>query len=402
MKEQNPLPGLTLLFLVLLSLGAAQAQGLSKFDRIPGLGNGSILTPTDGRAQQDETPALFPPETLPQVQYMEIDLGGRRANDISESGHIVGNEELASGIRHAAYWLSARSEPIDLGTLPGLGSVAEAISSRREIVGYVFNDDSSVEQPVFWANPGSTPVELPDLPAGLLSEVYDINSSGKIVGQFFSADFSLEEAVVWPNSNAAPVYLRQLSDEFPHSAASGINASGRILGDSCDAEFVECHAVFWATRTSAPVALASPGEDFIYTDIDLPGHAINGAGNMVAHAYTADFSAFRAVFWASSSSPAVILSGLGDFTNTFAEAINDNGQIVGTGYNEDFSKERPFIWPNFTSAPIDLSTFFPAGSNWDLDSLFTAAINNRGEIVGSGLFKDGTVHNFVLVPVHGH
>jgi uncharacterized membrane protein len=342
------------------------------------------------------------PQAPPQVRYMVIELGGRRANDISESGQIVGNEQFPSGIRHAAFWPSSRSAPIDLGTLPGLGSVAESINPRREIVGYAFNEDSSVERPLFWASANNAPVELPGLPAGLLSEVYDINPPGHIVGQFFSTDFSVEEAVFWPNSNAAPVYLRQLSDQFPHSAASGINPSGNILGDGCDADFVECHAVFWTTSTSTPVALASPGGEFIYTDIDLPGHQINGAGNIVGHAYNADFSADRAVFWASSLSPAVVLSTVGEFTNAFAAGISDNGQIVGTGYNEDFSKQRPFIWPNSTSQAIDLSTFFPSGSNWDLDSLFTVTVNNRGEIIGSGLFNDGTVHNFVMIPVHGH
>jgi hypothetical protein len=37
-----------------------------------------------------------------------------------------------------------------------------------------------------------------------------------------------------------------------------------------------------------------------------------------------------------------------------------------------------------------------------LDSTYAIAVNNRGEIVGSGLFKDRTEHNFVLIPVHGH
>ena len=199
---------------------------------------------------------------------MVIELGGRRANDISQSGQIVGNKEFAPGLRHAAFWPSSRSAPIDLGTLPGLNSIAVGINPRREIVGYAFSEDFSVERPLFWASPNSAPVELPGLPAGLSSEVYDINPSGKIVGQFFSADFSVERAVFWPNSNAAPVYLRQLSDEFPHSGASSINASGNILGDACDADFVECHATFWATSTSTPVALASPGGEFIYTDFD--------------------------------------------------------------------------------------------------------------------------------------
>jgi len=341
------------------------------------------------------------PQAPPQVQYVVIELGGRRANDISESGQIVGQGDFA-GLRHAAFWASSQSAPIDLCTLPGLRSTAVGMNPRREIVGFAFNADFSVERPLFWASPNSAPVELSGLPAGLLAEVYDLNASGQIVGQFYSTDFSVDRAVLWPSSNAAPIYLPQLSENLPLSGAAGINASGNILGDSCAADFVECHATFWATSASTPVALASPGGDFIYTDFILPGHAINGSGNMVGFARNADFSAERAVFWASSSSPAVILSTAGEFTNAVAAGISDNGQIVGSGYNEDFSKQHPFLWPSATSQGIDLTTFFPAGSNWDLDSLFAVTVNNRGEIVGSGLFKDGTVHNFVLIPVHGH
>ena len=338
----------------------------------------------------------------PQVQYMVIELGGRRANNISESGQVVGNKDFAPGLRHAAFWPSSQSAPIDLGTFPGLSSTAVGINPRREIAGYAFNEDFSVELPLFWASPNSAPVELPGLPAGLSSEVYDLNPSGKIVGQFYSPDFSVDRAVLWPSSNAAPVYLPQLSENLPLSGAASINASGNILGDSCAADFVECHAVSWVSSTSSPVALASPGGEFIYTDFVLPGHAINGAGNMVGYARNADFSAERAVFWPSSSSPAVILSTAGEFTNTVAAGISDNGQIVGSGYNEDFSRQHPFLWPSATSQGIDLTTFFPAGSSWDLDSLFAVTVNDRGEIVGSGLFTDGTVHNFVLIPVHGH
>ena len=342
------------------------------------------------------------PQAPPQVQYMVIELGGRRANDISGSGQIVGNKEFPLGGRHAAFWPSSHSAPIDLGTLPSLRSTAVGFNPRREIVGYAFNEDVSVERPLFWASPNSAPVELPGLPAGLLSEVYDINPSGQIVGQFFSAGFSVEQAVFWPNSSAAPVYLPQLSDEFPHSGAFDINASGNIFGDACDADFIECHAVSWVSSTSTPVALASPGGEFIYTDFLLPGHGINNAGNMVGYAYTPGFAALRAVLWASSSSRAVILSTAGEFTNAVAAGVSDNGQIVGSGYNEDFSRQRPFLWPSATSQGIDLTTFFPAGSNWDLDNMFAVTVNNRGEIVGGGLFTDGTVHNFVLIPVHGH
>ena len=398
MNNRSLLTKLTVLVAVLLTLGAARVQA----DTLPPFHIGFAPTQTDGAAQQNQAATPSTPQAPPHVQYMVIELGGRRANDISESGQIVGSKVSAPEPIHAAFWASSRSAPIDLGTLNGLNSVALAMNPRREMVGYAFNQDMSVDRPLFWASPNSAPVELPGLPAGLQSEVYGINPRGQIVGQFFSADFSVQQAVFWPNSNAAPVYLPQLSGEFPHGAAQSINASGKIFGDACDADFVECHAVTWANSTSTPVALASPGGEFIYTDFTLPGHSINGPGNMVGYAYNADFSAERAVFWASSSSSAVILSTVGEFTNTVAASISDNGQIVGFGYNEDFSRQRPLLWPNATSQAIDLSTFFPAGSNWDLDSLFTTAVNNRGEIVGSGLFKDGTVHNFVLIPVRGH
>ena len=398
MKNENPLTKLMLLLAVLLTLSRAQAQA----DILRPVSIGFALTRTNGAAQQNQALAPSTPQASPQVQYMVIELGGRTALNISESGQIVGSKVSAPELIHAAFWASSRSAPIDLGTLPGLNSVARGINPRREIVGFAFNEDFSVERPLFWASPNSTPVELPGLPAGLAGEVYDINPSGQIVGQFFNADFSVNPAVFWPNSKAAPIYLHELSNELPASVATNINASGNILGDACDQAGVECHAVFWANSTSTPLALASPGSGFIYSFVVFPSHAINGAGNMVGYAYTPGFAALRAVFWASSSSPAVILSTVSEFTNTVAAGISDNGQIVGYGYNEDFSRSHPFIWPSATSQGIDLTTFFPAGSNWDLDSTFAIAVNNRGEIVGGGLFKDGTVHNFVLVPMHGH
>src|SRR5437763_3701934 len=84
------------------------------------------------------------PQAPPQVQYMVIELGGRRANNISESGQIVGNKDFAPGLRHAAFWPSSQSAPIDLGTLPGFpSSTAVGINPRREIAGYAFNEDFS-------------------------------------------------------------------------------------------------------------------------------------------------------------------------------------------------------------------------------------------------------------------
>jgi len=355
------------------------------------------VTLPSGQSMQS---AVDAPQASPQLRYIVIDLGPGVANAISESGRIVGTT-IFGGEIHAAYWDNSRSAAIDLGTLPGFTqSFAADINPRREIVGAagIF----PMLRPLFWTSSQSAPVELPGVPVGLFGVAFHINPVGQIVGWFLSEDiFSVQRAVFWPNSNAAPSYLAELSNELPHSIAAAINASGNVLGDGCDADFVECHAAFWASSTSTPVALASPGGQFIYTDILLTGGVgtpMNNAGRMVGYAHNADFSETRAVFWARSTSPAVILSTTGEFINGGAEAISDRGQIVGNAYNSDFSDLHAFIWPSSTSQGIDLNTVIPSDSGWELQH--ASDVNNRGEITGFGVLN-GARHAFVLIPVHG-
>ena len=337
------------------------------------------------------------PQAVPQLRYTIIDLGGYAANTITDSGQIVGSKIFGGPDRHAAFWPSTQSAAVDLGTLPGFtSSTALDINPRGEIVGIA---NIGTPRPLYWASSESVPIELPGLPVGFLGEAHYINPAGQIVGIFFALDGSVARAVFWPNSNAAPVDLPHLSDEFPQSNANSINASGNILGDSCVPEFGECHAVFWASSTSTPVALASPGGEFIYTDLGLvngfsPG--LNNAGSMVGFAYKADFSETRAVFWASSSSPAVILSTTQEFINGTGEGVSDKGQIVGEAYNGDFSDLHAFMWPSSTSQGIDLNTLIPPELGWEL--VVARGINNRGEIVGAG-FLNGTLHAYALIPV---
>ena len=335
--------------------------------------------------------------TPPQVRYNVINLGDWLALGIDESGHIVGQTHFGADL-HAVYWPNNQSPGIDLGNLPGFArSAALDINPRGEMVGLVATGNFS--RPAYWASSSqSAPVELPGVPMGFISTAVQINPVGQIVGFISPADGSSGAAVLWPNSNAAPIYL-PVSDELPNSAAYSINASGNILGYVCDADFVECHAAFWASSTSAPVALASPEGEFIYTAVNLISRSpkgVNNAGSMVGYAFNADFSETRAVFWATSTSPAVILSTAGEFMNGGAQAISDKGQIVGAAYNSDFSDFHAFMWPSSASQGIDLNTVIPSDSGWEL--LFATDVNNRGEIVGAGIFN-GALHAYVLIPV---
>jgi probable HAF family extracellular repeat protein len=346
--------------------------------------------------------AVDVPQALPQLQYAVIDLGEEASgNGITDSGRIIGSKFFGGADRHAAFWPNIQSPSTDLGTLPGFtGSRGLGINPRGQMVGAAYPLSSA--RPLFWASSQSAPMELPGLPVDFLGLASGINPRGQIVGVFFSGDFSVQRPVFWPNSNAAAIYLPGLGDKLPISGAVSVNASGNILGSGCDADFVECHAAFWAGSTSTPVALASPGGEFIYTGIALSSEGtvapgLNNAGSMVGYAYNADFSETRAVFWASRSSAAVILSTTGEFSNGTAEGISDRGQIVGTAYNSDFSATHAFMWPKSNSPGIDLNTLIPPDSGWELG--FARSINNRGEITGAGILN-GALHAYVLIPVH--
>ena len=350
---------------------------------------------------QTTQPAVRVPQAPPPLRYNVIDLGPgghpgfwTAANGITDSGHIVGMRNFGAGL-HAAYWPDSQSPAVDLGTLPDFDtSVAADINPRGEIVGTAGPED----QPVYWASSRSAPVELPGVPEGFIGTAASINAVGQIVGLFTTPDDYSPQPVFWPDSNAAPIYL-PMSSGFPNGLAGCINAAGNIFGDAFNADVTEVHAVFWASSTSAPVALAAPGGEFINTDFNLflpTTQGLNNAGNMVGVAFNADFSELRAVFWASSASPAVILSTTGEFPNGTAEGISDRGQIVGEAFNSDFSDFHAFMWPSSASQGIDLNTVIPSDSGWEL--LVARGINNRGEIVGTGLLN-GALHGYVLIPV---
>jgi probable HAF family extracellular repeat protein len=354
----------------------------------------SLVAVTIGFGQRPQL-AVDGPQAPAQLRYSVIDLGSPLALAIGESGHIVGQIFFGADL-HAAYWPNSQSPAVDLGNLPGFArSLALDINSGGEIVGAVAT--GNFFRPAYWASSQTAPVELPGVPEGFRSLAFEINPAGQIVGYIAPADVSSARAVFWPNSNTAPVYL-PVNANLPNGGAFSINAAGNILGDGCDVDFVECHAAFWASSTSTPVALASPPGEFIYTDVGLVGrsiHGLNNAGRMVGYAYNADFSETRAVFWASSTNPAVILSTTGEFINGGAQGTSDNGQIVGAAYNSDFSDSHAFMWPSSTSQGIDLNTVIPSDSGWEL--LYALEINNRGEIVGAGIFN-GALHAYVLIP----
>ncbi len=336
-----------------------------------------------------------------RLRYRVIDLGENSfGNVITDAGRILGSIDFGGPDRDGGFFPNPLSPAIDLGTLPGFdGSRGLGMNPRGQMVG--FATPFETQAPLFWANSHSAAVELPGLGEGVLGQASGINPGGQIVGTAFTSDAVLP--VFWPNTNTAAIYLTELSDALPFGEALSVNAAGNIFGDGCSPDFVECHAAFWANSASTPVALASPGGDFIYTDAGTVSSGgtvadgLNNSGNMAGLAYNADFSQTRAVFWASSSSPAVILSTSDDFSNGTAEGIGEKGQIVGTAYNADFSDSHAFLWRNANSPGIDLNTLIRPNSGWELN--IARSVNGSGAITGEGSLN-GVGHGYALIPIH--
>src|ERR1043166_351836 len=90
------------------------------------------------------------------------------------------------------------------------------------------------------------------------------------------------------------------------------------------------------------------------------------------------------------------LGTLGGVTSS-ASAINSAGQIVG--YATDANEvANAFLYDG--SNMVNLINFIPPNSGWtNLTSAY--AINDQGQIAGTGFLADGEYHAFLLSPVSG-
>jgi probable HAF family extracellular repeat protein len=86
------------------------------------------------------------------------------------------------------------------------------------------------------------------------------------------------------------------------------------------------------------------------------------------------------------------LPGGADYSNVYG--INDAGQLVG--FSNAATGNSAFLWQN--GVMTDLSTVAGvAGTGWSLTEAW--AINDVGQIVGSGRNPQGDISAFILTPV---
>jgi len=338
------------------------------------------------------------------------DLGANAFNDktnfsqafwINDTGHSVGiatynaSNVGAVPLYKAVLWKDRQM--IDLGTLGGDQSFAQAINNRDQVVGWALNQTpASVniwedypwsfvtqQRAVLWEN--GTGVDLGTL-GGPSAWATCINDNGQVIGQSFTVvatgqqrqingwTFSRPMAgFIWENGHM--VDLGSLGGTF--ALPIRINNQGQVIGFMTITGDQSTHPFLW--------------EKGILKDLGTLGgssgraNAINEAGAVVGGSVLAS-GLNRAFLWTNG-----VMINLGTLgTHSQAWGINSKGQVVGTS-GTTHPNLRAFLWEN-GGPMLDLNTLVPPGSPV---LAVTLAINDRGEILCGGPNEEGL---FLLVP----
>lgn len=309
--------------------------------------------------------------------YVVTDLGTFEGGSVSQgnavnvSGRVAGYARFANYNAHGFIW-APDTGLVDLGALPPETnfSVAQAINSLGEVVGYSDYNDLGQENAVLWSK--GKLHNLGTLPGGNYSQANGINDSGQIGG--FSNDGSNKfQAVIWSKGGGVQS-LGTLPGGY-YSQGIAINSEGQVAGYS-NAGDGQWHGFLW-TKTGGMEGLPNVpgGTSASANGIDDVGEVVGGSGN-------------NAVLWHNDKEHTVEnLGALGGWSTAFA--INDVGQVVG------WSSSGAFVWTREKGMQT-LNSLIPPNSGWTL--VMATGINVRGQITGEGNIN-GQQHGFLLTPV---
>lgn len=122
---------------------------------------------------------------------------------------------------------------------------------------------------------------------------------------------------------------------------------------------------------------------------------INAKGDVVGFAI--DQYTRKSIAWISNATKdtrkAVDL-GISEKYSAYPVAINDNGQIVGNYMVGNYQTDKPYR-QQVRAFVLDKSGFRDLGTLSGGDSVEAAAINNKGQIVGSATTAEGETHAFL-------
>lgn len=255
---------------------------------------------------------------------------------------------------------------------------------------------------------------------GAYSFGYGVNKLGVVSGGAATAsqtDFLSQTAFLW-DKNLHIINLGTLGgDACPGctSEAGGPNAWGEsaILSETANPAYLgedfcgfgthrQCLAGIWRSGEMSALAPLNGGHNgqayWINDEGQVVGFAENGTTDSTcATATPTQQLRFEAVIWGLDGKPRE-LSPLNGDTVGYALGINDLGQAIGVSglcanthvppITPGSNAPHAILWEK-DGSPTNLGSLGGGGFN------VPAGINNRGEVAGASLAKDGTVHPFL-------
>lgn len=309
------------------------------------------------------------------------------ATDINDAGVVVGYAEvpgttmLQPTVRRGFVW-SPNDGIRSLGTLVGSGrSGATDINASGTIVGW--SDSTGGYERAFSAQATGAAMQNLGVSSGSLSRAEAINDHGDVAGYIGSLTAPLR----------FPGFLKRASDgaliELPMPAGvtqvspSGINGQRDVVGSTWRAGS-SSRAFLWQESAAALTELGTfGGTSSIANDVD-------DAGNIVGMAQDAS-NTYQPFLRRMTDGMMMPLPLADDVVGGGAWAMNDFGTIVGSvqhaggasGYGVAWTRAGELInldaWLDQTNPEL--------GQYWTLGN--PTAINESGQIVGTGIFNDG-------------
>src|SRR6266699_190455 len=232
----------------------------------------------------------------------------------------------------------------DLGTLGGPDSIAWYVNERGQVAGISYtdstpNDTTGIPTLHPFLWENGKMLDLGSL-GGTLADIFGFNDRGLVVGQMTLPGDEFNHPYLWDGGT-----LRDLGTFGGSSGfAAGLNNSGEVVGQA-----------------------------------DFPGDVLHNA-----------------FLWKDG-----VMTDLGNLgVTSSAHHINSKGQVVGASkVSFETGELRAFLWED-GGPMIDLNTLIPADSALNL--VGAERINDRGEIVGTGLPPGVSIHDFLLNESLGH
>lgn len=314
---------------------------------------------------------------------------GSRATSINEAGQVTGISSSARGEIRPFLWSrdsNGMIEVEDVSTASLITSdtapatFANSLNNYGEVVGYVANTGEQA-----FLNDGDSVSLVGSVDNANVTSwrAADINDVGQVVGygMVSNADgFRRYRPLLYSNGqlfNLGPLESDAGLLGGLNTWAYAINNSGQVVGTGETASGAR-HAFLYSG--GAMLDLGTLGGK------NSEATAINNHGHVVGH-WDVDGSTTRAFLYRDGVMKD--LGGLEGFRACVAQGLNDFGQVVGHARNAGETPRAMY----YDGAMHDLNDFLPANSGWELH--YAAAINNAGEIAGSGTYL-GQPRAFVM------